>query len=114
MAFINQILTDFKNILSTGEFSEAITYTPSGGSPKSLSAVIVRERTDAKGPDHHISLQQGCEIYIANDAVAGVTSINKNNDAVNFPVQKGGTPLDWRVVEIIYHDDALWHLRLTK
>ena len=108
------MLTDFKNILASGEFAESVIYTPGGGTPKNISAVIVRERTEAKGPDHHISLQQGCEIYIASDAMAGVVSINKNNDTITFPLQKGGTPIDWRVVEIVYHDDALWHLRLTK
>ncbi len=115
MTFRDQTLTDFKNcLLNTGEFAEAVVYTPSGGSPKTVNAIVVRERIESKGPDHTIALSRGAEIYIANDAALGTASINKNNDTVSFPVQIGGTAVVWKVVEIIYHDDAVWRLRVIK
>ena len=115
MAFTDQILADFKNcILNTNEFAEPISYTPGGGSPKTINAILVRERLTSKGPDRGIALNRDCEIYIANDAIAGVTLVNKNNDKASFPVQKGGSPVTWQIVEVMYHDDSVWHLRATK
>jgi len=100
--------------LNSDEFAESVVYTPNGGSPKTINAIVVRERLESKGPDQNIALSRGCEILIANDAVAGVTSINKNNDKVSFPVQVGGASVIWTVVEILHHDDAMWHLRVIK
>lgn len=115
MTFKDQTLTDVKNcLLNPNEFAELVVFTPSGGSPKIINAVIVRERLESKGPDQSIALMRGCEIYIANDAAAGAVQINKNNDTVSFPVQIGGSTVIWKVVEILYHDDAVWHLRVIK
>ncbi len=61
-----------------------------------------------------MSLNRDYEIFIANDATAGVISINKNNDKVSFPIQVGGSLVIWTVVEILQHDDAMWHLRVIK
>lgn len=113
--FDSKLLEDVKfAFLNSSEFAEIITYTPFGSSARIISAVIVRERLESKGPDHTIALNRGVEFYIANDASLGVISINKNNDTVSFPVQIGGSPVTWRVVEILYHDDAIWHLRAVK
>ncbi len=113
--FDTKLLDDAKlAFLNSSEFAEIVSYTPYGGSAKFINAIIMRERLESKGPDQSIALTRGCEIFIANDAVAGVTSINKNNDKVSFPVQVGGTPVIWTVVEILQHDDAMWHLRVIK
>ena len=42
------------------------------------------------------------------------SNINKNNDKVSFPNQVGGSPVIWTVVEILQHDNAMWHLRVIK
>ena len=113
--FDTKLLDDAKfAFLNSSEFAEVITYTPYGGSAKFINSIIVRERLESKGPDHTISLNRGAEIYIANDAALGVTSINKNNDKVSLPLQVGRSPVIWTVVEILQHDDAMWHLRVIK
>ncbi len=113
--FDTKLLYDAKvAFLNSSEFAEVITYTPYGGQAKFLSAIIVRERLESKGPDHSISITRGAEIFVANDAASGVTSINKNNDKVSFPNQVGGSPVIWTVVEILQHDNAMWHLRVIR
>ena len=113
--FDSKLLDDAKlAFLNASEFAEVISYTPFGGAAKLLSALIVRERLESKGPDHSISITRGAEIFVANDAVSGVTSINKNNDKVSFPVQIGGPPVIWTVVEILQHDEGMWHLRVIR
>ncbi|MBI5147763.1 MAG: hypothetical protein HZA37_01265 [Parcubacteria group bacterium] len=115
MTLKDKLLEDAKNaFLNVEEFAEGVTYAPYGGSPKGINAVVVRERLEASGPDRGMSLGRECEIFIANDVATGVTSINKNNDKVSFPVQVGGTPVSWTVVEILGHDEGIWHLRVIK
>ena len=115
MTLKEQMLTDFKNVfLNSDEFGETISYTPYGSSLLSIKAIIDRERLQADGPDRGMALRRDCEIWIANDATYGVTSVNKNNDTVSFPVQIGGSNVTWKVIEVLYHDDACWHLRVVR
>lgn len=100
--------------INTGEFGESVTYTPSGGAPKVINAVVIRERLEPDGPDRGMSLSRGCEVYIANDTAAGISTVNKNNDKVSFPVESGGTAVSWVVVEVLSHDEGIWHLRVVK
>lgn len=115
MSLKSDLAKDFiDNFLMDDEFAEDIIYSPKEDYERTIRAVVVRERVQPNEPDRHMSLNRECEIYIVNDAAKGITSINKNNDTVSFPVQIGGDSVDWTVVEIISHDDGVWHLRVTK
>ena len=43
MTFKEQLTTDLSVFFNTDEFAETITYTPSGGSPVSIPAIINRD-----------------------------------------------------------------------
>lgn len=100
--------------LNSDEFAEMITYTPNGGSPKAIKALVVRERLQADGPDQGRVLNRQAEIYVANDAVEGIASVDKGNDSVSFPVFLDGSAVSWQVVELLGKDDGMWHLAVMR
>ena len=108
-------LTDFKQtFLNAGECAEAVSYTPSGGSPKSILAVIDRSPINPGAADNGLTLTRECEIFIAKDATDGVLTVTKS-DMVSFPGRLGdASNIDWRIIEIIENDDAAWRLRVRK
>ncbi|MEI8350091.1 MAG: hypothetical protein WCI77_08045 [Candidatus Omnitrophota bacterium] len=116
MTTFKEILdNDVKNVfLNTNEFAESITFTPYGGTAKSIKAIVQRSRLDPASEDTGRSLLNQAEIFIANDSVEGVTSINKGQDKVSLPATIGGSSSNWLVVDIIDHDSAIWHLLIQK
>lgn len=100
--------------LNNDEFGELVTYTPNGGSPKIIKAIVVRERLQADGPDQGRVLNRQAEIYVANHAADGVTSVDKGNDTVSFPVFVEGSDVSWKVVEILGKDEGMWHLAVMR
>ena len=100
--------------LNSDEFAELITYTPNGESPKVIKALVVRERLQADGPDQGRVLNRQAEVYIANHATEGVTSVDKGNDTVSFPVFVEGSAVTWKVVEVLGKDEGMWHLAVMR
>ena len=115
MSFKSQLDDDAVNVfLNTDEFAESLVYTPYAGTPVTIKAIIVRERIDPGSEDHGRILQNQSEIYIANDADEGITSVDKGRDKVSFPKLVGGTAVDWSVVDVLSKDDGMWHLLVQK
>ncbi|MDD5108299.1 MAG: hypothetical protein PHC29_02135 [Candidatus Omnitrophica bacterium] len=115
MTFKSQVTQDvIKVFLDGAAFAEDLTYTPKAGVPKIIKAVIIRKRLDPAYEDTgRVLLNQG-EIFIANDAAAGVTSINKGGDIVSFAETIGGAVISWIVADILDHDEGIWHLLVQK
>ena len=115
MSFKDNLKNDAVNIfLSADEFAEQIQYTPKGGSPKTIKAVINRQRLTPGGEESGRVLQNQIEIFIANDAAYGVDSINKGGDEVLFPEIVGGIDVNFVVVDILGEDQGMWHLLVQK
>lgn len=100
--------------LNGDEFAESVVYTPNGGSPKTINAVVVRKQLEADEQDQGHVLENQCEVYVANHAVSGVTSVQKGKDVLSFPEQPGGVSIGWFVVDVIEKDDGMWHLLVQK
>jgi hypothetical protein len=110
MSFKDQLSQDSINtFLNTDEFAEEITYTPSGGAPKAVRAVVVREGLEPSSENMSRSLRKQAELYIANDDVSGVTAIDKKDDRVTLNDVEG-TPRDARINEVLSGDEGMWHL----
>jgi hypothetical protein len=103
-----------KVFLNSSEFAEDVVYTPKGGSPLAIKAVINRRRLDPAYEDTGRTLLNQAEIFIANDAAAGVISINKGGDTVSFAENLGGAAVNWVVVDILSQDEGMWHLLVQK
>ena len=115
MSFKDIIKSDAINtILNTNELAVEITYTPNGQDAKTIKAIIVREPIEPGSEDQGRILQKQAEIYIANDADAGVSSVDINGDIVSFPVRIGESAVDWAVIEIIKKDSGLWQLKVQR
>ena len=115
MSFKDLLLEDVKNcLLNTNEFAESITYTPKNGSPKTIKAIIVRSRLEPGGEDTGRILRNQCEVYIANDATDGVTSVDKGDDQLQFPELVGGSDITWVAIDIISKNEGLWRLLVEK
>ena len=110
MSFKDQLPQDAVNtFLNADEFAEEITYTPSGGAPKVIKAVIVREGLEPSSENVSRSLRNQAEIYIANDDTGGVTQVDKKDDRLMLN-DIDGTPREARVNEILSRDEGMWHL----
>lgn len=103
-----------KIFLNGNEFAEVITYVTKAGVETSINAIVDRNRLDTSGEDAGRSLSKDLEVVIANHPTNGVASINVGFDKVKLPEYLGGTAIEWRIVEIIKHDEAMWHLRCAK
>lgn len=115
MSFKDNLKNDAVNIfLTPDEFAEQIQYTPKGGSPKTIKAVINRKRLTPGGEESGRILQNQIEIFIANDATYGVDSIKKGGDEVSFPEIVGGIDVNFVVVDILGEDQGMWHLLVQK
>ncbi len=95
--------------LNTAEFAEMITYTPQGGVAKDINAIVVRGRLEPGSEDQGRGLQNQAEIYIANDTVEGVTSVDKKDDRITLDDVEG-TIREARIIEVLHKDDGAWHL----
>lgn len=114
MTFRSQTLTDFLNtILNTDEMAESISYTPNGSAAITIKAIINRSPLQSNAADNGMTLTDECEVFVANDATYGVTTVTKN-DTLSFPKRIGDSNSTWRVIEIVEKDDAAWRLRVRK
>lgn len=95
--------------LNTAEFAEVITYTPQGQAAKDINAIVVRGRLEPGSEDQGRGLQNQVEIYIANDAVEGVTSVDKKDDRITLDDVEG-TIREARIIEVLHKDAGAWHL----
>jgi len=95
--------------LNTAEFAEVITYTPQGQAAKDINAIVVRGRLEPGSEDQGRGLQNQAEIYIANDAVEGVTSVDKKYDRITLDDVEG-TIREARIIEVLHRDAGAWHL----
>jgi len=115
MTFKSMMDDDVANtILNSNEFAESITYVTKAGTELSIKAIVDRNRLDTGGEDDGRSLSKEIEVVIANNAVNGVASVDVGFDKVKLPENLGGSAIEWRIIEVIKHDEAVWHLRCAK
>lgn len=103
-----------RSFLNTNEFAETIDYTAKGADAKEINAMVIRQRLDSTNQGSGRIAAGQAEIYIANDATYGVSSISKGFDKVSFAEVLGGLDIDWIVVDILQMDEAMWHLLVQK
>ena len=110
MSLKDQFPIDVINcFLNTAEFAEVITYTPEGEAGKEINAIVVRGRLEPGSETQGRALQNQAEVYIANDATVGVTSVDKKDDRITLNDVEG-TSREARIVEVLHKDEGAWHL----
>lgn len=115
MSFKDNLNDDAVNtILDTGVFAEEITYTPKGGSEKTIKAIVIRSRLGTSGEDSGKILLNQAEVFIAYEDTYGVNNVIKGADTVSFPERIGGIDVTWKVMDVIDQDNGMWHLLVQK
>lgn len=88
-------------------FGDSITYTPTGGSPKSITAVVGDIETEGADDDIGRFEQSFCDILILLDATDGIASPAKN-DVVTVGSD------DFKVEQIVGKNATVARLRLRR
>lgn len=110
MSFKDQLSVDVINCyLNNAEFAEVITYTPEGQADREINAIVVRGRLEPGSEDQGRGLQNQVEIYIANDSIEGITSVDKKDDRITLNDVEG-TSREARIIEVLHKDEGAWHL----
>lgn len=94
-------------------FGETVTYWPSGGESREITAIVKREEpARLEGAPHGVS--HSLEIQVANDATTGISSdeVNTKKDQVELPVRIGETAQKRLVAEIISQDAGMMMLEI--
>ncbi len=115
MSFREKLKDDAdKAFLNKDELAEDITYASADESIRHIRAIVVRERPDTGLEDGGRILQSQAELYILNDKDLGTTRVSKGEDKVMLPAEVDGEVVEWRVIDIISKDEALWHLLIQR
>jgi len=112
MGFREQYAADMVNLMNMGEISEQISYTPYGGTLKTIKAVVKRWGFEKSAEGMNKTLARYAEVLIANNATYGVDSVSVGMDIVSMAKVPGGAVIDWVVVEIVNGDCGSWQLRV--
>ena len=113
MLSFQDILTNTAdNVLSTlGE--ESVTYLPSGGDSRAITAIVNRSPPAGLdgAPHGHAPL---ATIVVKNDATDGISSseINTAKDKLKLPVRIGQSPQARRLTKILSQDAGMMKLEV--
>lgn len=93
--------------------TEAITYYPDGdlSAGKSIRAIVQRTEPEVIAYTMEAgSLIVDVEIWVATDALLGVSTVNVGSDMADVIVTDGKAAERVRVVEVLDHDPGMVHL----
>lgn len=111
----DQLAADAAAILNVNEFGTSVSYTPSGGSARTIPAIVTYNLPSVPGETASglKTLTGDASVAIANTSTAalGTASIAVNRDTITMPSREGGTSRTWAIVEIISQDSAMFYVR---
>ena len=101
-------------------FQEDVIYTPSGGSAKTISAIVYRDGLTSTNTSRRVGgdtqskmRNYAISIHIATDATEGIETITVNEDFVALKRRfNDAANSDFRVSGIIEDDEGAWLLGL--
>jgi len=100
--------TDCVALFSSSALAEAVTYTPAGGAPLSILAIIDRHPIAPVDNARQIAADE-VVVSIRNAATVGVVAPARG-DRIALPVEVGGATVSYRVAEILSGDAGVWSL----
>jgi len=109
MTLKTQIAADLNTVFfNTDDFADSVTYTPAGGTAKTIKAIIDYGVPDESGLSGMDAMNTEAEMEIQADATNGIAQVAVN-DAVTI-----GTDT-WRVIYARKIDDGLiWRCRISR
>jgi len=58
--------------LNANDFAETVTYTPTGGSARTILAVVILGQSGLKQDQTHFTSDSTISVYVSNDATTGI------------------------------------------
>jgi hypothetical protein len=94
--------------------AETVTYYPTGGEARTISAIVDREEA-ASLPGSTHGTAPGAEISVLNNATTGISTseLNKTLDKISYPVRIGETAQARKIVAIVSQDAGMLTLRVA-
>lgn len=108
MALATQIAADSAALVNSDDFAESVTYTPDGGAPIAIDAIIERHPIAPEGSSRQVA-KNDVDLWIRNHATLGIVTPGRR-DKVDIAPEYGGTPVEHRVAEVVDGDAGVWHL----
>lgn len=113
MSLRDDLSADAAEFLDEDGFAEEITYTPHEELGKTMIAIV--ERSPATNPQladmGPRSLKTNrIELWIANSATLGVTSVKKGFDRVTLPFPENGPNVEFTVTKVLNSDPGMFHV----
>ncbi len=112
MAFSDTLTNDATDVFLK-EFAEDVVYTPSGGTPRTIKAVVRRQ------PFTQLAEMTGIErpifvVWVANNGTTGILSqsLETSADTLTFSILEGGTPEALKIQRILHQDDGMMALEV--
>jgi len=113
-----ELKEEFIDVFLASGFQESITYTPSGGTAKTINAIVYRSGTTQTVPSRRtgasenktISRRYDVEIHISTDATSGIQTVKINADKVALKRRTNDTSNTTFLVRGIIQEDvgAYW------
>ncbi len=94
-------------------FGETVTYWPSGGVSRQITAIVKRQEPQGlEGAPHGVSHK--AEIQVANNSTTGISSdeVNTKKDEVELAVRIGETAQKRLIGDILSHDAGMMRLEI--
>ncbi len=107
----DQLVADALAMTSTDEFGQDVSYTPSGGSARTIPAVV-NYNPPSTMPESGKVLTGDASVEIRNHATLGATTITTQRDTITMPARIGGASRSWTIVEIISQDAGMFLVRV--
>ena len=110
MTLSASINTDAAIFTRVDDFGETITYTPRGGVPVQIPAVVRREGP-TREREAFLNIKPGeLFVHIRRHATLGRPSIDTGGDTVTVARRPGETPIELMVRRVIGADSGMWRL----
>ena len=94
---------------------ETITYTPSGGTPRSIPASVRREEPLEEGIGGGGAPVRRYQVTVANDATQGVSAPAIGKDTMSLKVHVAdANPATFRLTRILFEDPGAYVLEVTQ
>lgn len=93
-------------------FGEEVTFSPYGGSPRTIDAIVTRQMPVPLS-EVPTQLLPNIDVWIRRHATNGALTINVNQDTITTPVQIGGSAVAQLITDILFEDASWFHLSIS-
>jgi len=119
MGVRDALLTDAKTFMFDADtFGESVVYYPhvdygQTATSRTIDAVVIRNQIVAFDADGNESVVPSFDVYVANDAVKGISAaeLNTGGDQIALPVREGKAAERRQIIHLVSQDHGVLQLQ---